>query len=72
VNIHRFKLLLFYVIFGVGIGVGPKEDPTRFVVSILAAKMKRRETGPIDGIDVGLLLSQDRHRLRISPPGSFM
>lgn len=60
------------MIFGVGIGVGPEEDPTRFVVAVLAAEVERRETGPVDGVDVGLLLSQDRHRLRVAPPGSLV
>ncbi len=60
------------MIFGVGIGVGPEEDPTRFVVAVLAAEVERREAGPVDGVDVGLLLSQDRHRLRVAPPGRLV
>jgi hypothetical protein len=60
------------VIFGVGIGVGPEEDPTRFVVAVLAAEVEWREAGPVDGVDVGLLLSQDRYRLRVAPPGRLV
>lgn len=60
------------VIFSVGIGVGPQQDPARLIVAVLAAQVQRREAGPVDGIDVGLVLAQNSHRLRVTPPGSLV
>ena len=60
------------MIFGIGRGVGEEEDPTGFVVTVLAAEVKRRETGPVDGVHIGLGSAQKGGRLGVAPPGRLV
>ena len=41
-------------------------------MTVLAAKVKRREAGPVDGVDFRPLAAQDGGRLRVTPPGRLV
>lgn len=60
------------MIFGIGRGVGDQEDATGFVVPVLAAEVEGRESGPVDGVHVGLGPAEDGRRLGITPPGRLV
>ena len=56
------------MVFCVGVSQREEKNSTGFVVSVLTAEVEVSETGPVGGVDVGTVLTQQRRRLAVAPP----